>query len=735
MTLSLASARFFVGETFRIASWRGEGAAWTLPVGGARTLSRLLLENPVMSGEREPETMFRLFGASDSDALDDLRMDATGLLVSGAIALGMSGKLDEKLARQLVLTAGAVDADSLWLKGGLLRDHPFDPDFNIPPEFLEPIEKFTKHNCFAGITKAVLQLGRWANNRATSDANGITGLSTKKLCAGGSLTIFGAGFGGTQPTGTHVYLPSRTGGCREAQVQSWSDSQIVVVAPPDVGPGCVGFVRGGEFVELQTVTGELISCFGAVGHIWGRGFEKAGQSLASCPPCLAGGINRLDAAGVPSISTFSFIPDAVQQNGQTALHWDVRNADTIRIDGISGNGPALALPSPLPMAGSIPLTIGGLLPVHGVYRLKATNSCGQVTVDATISMTARPALSVTRLEVVQSIQRVDNSVRLTANRRTAVRTFFDSGIIDSFDFGAGPNRVTGLRATLLAENLDTGTVTNCGPPWGGSGVAVSSPNRDLLTDSTNFDVPPSACTGNVRFTAVVELPGPTGAPPVSWATGATTVSFTAKPQQEILPFLISDPLVTVAQPTLAGLMAAMAGPAEQQPFPQGGMTFNPPIAFGLAAWESLTPGVFLSWQRLVARLSTMIFLFPSTPVGGIRVGAVPAEPTYPWGGMAFPRVGLTVPSMVAKQGAGNEDLWVHELGHAFGLLHMNCSGPAGTPAGPYDWRLVLTISDPGVNVVRRTIVPTGSPEAMTYCVPPWPSIEHWDHFYNSIPVN
>lgn len=733
MSLPLTSARFFVDEAYRIASWRGEeSTSLTLPVGSARTLSRLLLKNSVMSGERQPETMLRLFGRSDGDGLDDLRHEAVGLLVSGAVALGMSGKLDEKSARQLVLTAGAVDPETLWLKGGLLGERPFDPDVHIPPKFLEPIDDFIKRNCFAGVTKAVLELGRWASSAARSDANGITGLSTKKLCAGGQLTISGTGFGATQPTDTRVYVPMRSGGCREVPVQSWSDTAIVIVAPADIGPGCVGFVRGGGFVDLQSVTGEMISCFGPVGHIWGRGFEKVNQPLAPCPPCLAGGINRIDDAGVPSIATFRFIPDSVLQNGQTALHWDVLNADMIVISGLSGNGPVLSLPTPLPMSGLVPLTIGGLVPVKGVYRLTAQNSCGQVTAEASIDMAARPVLSVSRIEIVQSIQRVDNSVRLTANRQTAVRAFIDSGLTDGFNFGEGPNRVTGLKATLYAENLDTGMMVNCGPPWGGSGVAVSSPNRDLLTDSTNFDVPASVCTGTVRFRVVAELPGPVGAPPTAWTAGTTTATFAAKAQQEILPFLINDPLVTVAQPTLAGFMAAMAGPAEQQPFPLGGFTFNPAITFTLASWDSLMPGVFLSWERLIARLTSMAFLFPATPTGGIRIGAVPAEPTYPWGGMALPRIALTVPSMIAQEGAGQENLWVHELGHAFGLLHMNCGGPAG----PFDTgRLVLTISDPGVNVVRRTIVPAASPEAMTYCNPPWPSVEHWDHFYNSIPIS
>ena len=55
-------------------------------------------------------------------------------------------------------------------------------------------------------------------------------------------------------------------------------------------------------------------------------------------------------------------------------------------------------------------------------------------------MRRTPQLSVTRIEVVQSIQTPTNSVRLVAKRRTAVRVFVDSGISDGFDFGTGSAR-------------------------------------------------------------------------------------------------------------------------------------------------------------------------------------------------------------------------------------------------------------------------------------------------------
>ena len=89
---------------------------------------------------------------------------------------------------------------------------------------------------------------------------------------------------------------------------------------------------------------------------------------------------------------------------------------------------------------------------------------------------------------------------------------------------------------------------------------------------------------------------------------------------------------------------------------------------------------------------------------------------------------MTAPSFICQ--AGQPQTCAHELGHAFGYLHVNCGGPAG----PYDANLPLTISDPGIDVAARTIVMAGSSELMTYCGPQWPSVEHWTRLFNSIPI-
>jgi hypothetical protein len=282
--------------------------------------------------------------------------------------------------------------------------------------------------------------------------------------------------------------------------------------------------------------------------------------------------------------------------------------------------------------------------------------------------------------------------------------------------------------SVLAENLDDGSIRGCGAPW--SPPQAGRPlNRDLLTDSVNFDVPLAACTGRVRFRVTATLPGPVGAPPLSFATGSVDVSFEPKAAQEFTPFLINDTSNPAMPPREPAILATLQGPMDAHPFAEfpAGFTINPFLNMTLGASESLFGP--LAWQRLIAKFATMIFLFPSQPVGGIRLGIVQPSGGYPMCGVALPRIAVTAPCMVVQ--SGDTMCCVHELAHTFGLNHINsCGAP-----WPWDGGLPLTISDPGLNVRARSILPAGSPEAMSYCPDEWVSIAHWDRMFNGIPVN
>ena len=728
MDQSKVSAQVFVEQVYGIGSWRGELAPpTTLSLGAARAMTRLVLAQPAIAIGRRADMQLRLFGPTDDDGLQALRAHSVGFMVAGALALGMTGQPLKDVVLGLVHASADIDPDSLLLRAQLLREYPFAPPVPLIPDWLDPRDRFTGADCYAAVVKAVLELGRWADSGWTTDATGIGSMSASTVCPGALLEIYGVAFPDPQPPDTRVYVPTRNGGCREAAVESWSNSRIAVRIPVDIGPGCVGFVRGsGTFQEPQQVTGALTACIGAAAEAWTRGFKRVNSPLVSCPPCLPGGQNHIDIAGAPQINTFRFTPQHVEPGGQPILSWEVRYANQVLINGVSASGSLLNLPGLVPLIGSLSFgAITGTVPSTGVYRLTASNVCGVTVAQTQFTMSRTPSLSVTRIEVIQSIQKVDNSVRLVASRRTAVRVFVDSGITDGFDVGVGPNRVSGIKATLFAENLATGGITSCGASWTPNGIAGPTLNRNVLDDSLNFDVPLSACTGNVRFRATVEIPGPPGVPPSAFATGSTDVTFTPKPPQALLPLLYADPSSTSPTPTMADFFATLQGPARMQPFPENGFTVNPPIPLLLG------PGALtndISWFTATMNLAIAPFLFSSTPVGGLRVGIIPNDGRYTRCGWSFRGGFLSTTSFLVK--AGDTDCCAHELGHCFGLDHVNCGGPAG----PYDGGLPLTLSDPGLDITARKLFPTGSNESMTYCSSPWVSAEHWDRVFDRIPI-
>ena len=565
----------------------------------------------------------------------------------------------------------------------------FEPPPSTLPEWLEAIDDFVKRECFAGVVGAIVKLGAWARGGPTADAAGITGLSATNVCPGTKLSIFGAGFGTTQPNDVRVYVPVAGGGCREATVTAWSDTEVQVHLPADVGAGCVGFVRGyAEYNEPPNVRGGPPSCFGAVGEAWGRGLRQGRDPAGARPPCLPGGENRIGTAGRPVVNTFRFSPGQVEPGGQPVLSWSVTNAQSAAITRTSQTGPILSLPNPLPLSGTITLPpIGGLVPVTGTYRLEATNACGRSQRDATFTMAAKPSLGVSRIEVVQSIQTVGNTVRLTANRRTAVRAFVDSGIADPFDFGSGPARVAGIEVSVLAENLDDGIHPGLRralvPPRSRTAAEPRPAGRlrELRCPARRVH------RGAVRFRVTATLPGPVGAPPLSFATGSVDVSFEPKAAQEFTPFLINDTTNPLPPPLPSAILATLQGPMDAHPFVEfpAGFTINPSLTMTLG-------------ERVPVRAPRLAAPHRQAHDDDLPVPE-PARRRDPSGDRpavrGLPDVRGSPPACRGDRpqhggAVGRQMCCVHELAHAFGLNHINsCGAPF-----PWDGGLPFTIPTP-----------------------------------------
>jgi hypothetical protein len=258
-------------------------------------------------------------------------------------------------------------------------------------------------------------------------------------------------------------------------VISWSDTEIVAVAPPDVGAGCIGFVQPGDPSELvsaaDSLAGEMERCIGMPATHAAQHFRTFGSRLIeACPPCLPMNVNYFQG-GPPYIEYFSANGSDTAQIAPAAaltLSWSVRNANTIEI---------VEIPAPTGQPDELPSVAGPLNATSGAYvfpsvpgtftwdrqyELRARNTCTPpnqpVTKRVTIRMRSRPDVSVGGIEATQATQffgaavhmpnasarKADNAVKLIANKPTIVRVFVDSGQSPTFDGG----KVAGVRAQL-----------------------------------------------------------------------------------------------------------------------------------------------------------------------------------------------------------------------------------------------------------------------------------------------
>jgi len=709
---------------FAVATFEGHALAFADAVGATAFADTLLA---AMKGPGQmPGVRLDLFHHTDDPVLAELRINALDVLVIGAIALTRSGYDLDKLAPELVRFAADPTPDAIARRRVLLGEWPFGPHPILPREFLLPIEEFLRHTCVVGVTGALRNVGGWAI-KATTDADGITSLVPASICAGATFSILGSGFGARRPPGTDVMVPSIDGGWITATVVSWSATTIVVQAPARIGPGCVGFARKSspQGPIPENVVGELEHCFGPSAGRWDRLDDPHIFGFGDGPPCLPSGANRLTAAGPPLIQSFDTANQFVEPGGFINLTWATRNATAVTITRVSTAGPAVPAGT-LPLSGT--LTVGafnGTTPVTATYELVATNACGSVRRSIGVALRARANLSILGVEVVQSVQRSDNSVRLVAGQRTAVRVFVDSGIRNGFNSGAGANELAGIQVTVLARPIGGGPTFVCNGPWSLTVHAKPAVDRNAIGDSFTFDVPVAACSGSVRFEVTARIPVGIGSIATSTVSSAVQIDFHPKATQELLPILITDSVNPNPTPTFAEYLANLAGPRELQPFTDTGFQVNPPLSWSTGILN-LRNG--FGWSMMLTRITTTMFLFPNTPVGGIRTGVVANDGAYTWGGLAVPPIAVTVPSLICQ--INSAQTFAHELGHTYGLMHVNCGGPAG----PYDARLPLSTDEPGIDVRNRSLIPSGSNELMSYCGPQWVSTAHWDAMFERIPV-
>jgi IPT/TIG domain len=274
-------------------------------------------------------------GMNIPEGLDALvyRARASELMALGGFFMAARAGDPQQLATDFTRVAFGVDPNSLllgdFLGGRLLEVGP--P--RLPPE-LDKIREFLDRTCVAGIMRAAAHFGQVAANRPRPLAVQITDIEPDHGCAGDVVVIRGVGFGASQPANVAVMF-----GCSAAQVVRWADTEITVVAPPNVGRGCIGLIEHpsgfGEIVGAAgQFAGELESCLGPVaGPAAGRIRDTAAKMLlAACALCTEPRVEFI--GGPPQVKAFSANGRSVSEilpGGDVAVAWQVEDADEVHI--------------------------------------------------------------------------------------------------------------------------------------------------------------------------------------------------------------------------------------------------------------------------------------------------------------------------------------------------------------------------------------------------------------------
>jgi NTE family protein len=343
--------------------------------------------------ERIPEAQWR--GPTDwirgeaEPSLDAAIYQARGadVLAFGIYLLGCGVRDPDRLMSNLGRLAFGVDPRTVVL-GDVIASRPLDIDPSGLPPMLGDIADLLDRTCVAGVLNAGSRFGQVASQRPRPFAGAtITDVDPSFGCAGDTVVIRGSGFGQTRPPGVSVQFTSRTGGCVSAEVVSWSDTEITVTVPEDVGHGCVGLSEQPEgFEEIFQIAdqfaGELETCLGPMAAVAaGRIRESPTRIMgAACPTCSDP--RTRFAGGPPLIRTLTAnggdVADILPGDDVTVT-WRVDGADEVAIVSLGHILPPI--PGPFnPAAGTVTVEdielIDGTI---GSWRLTATNPCGSVT--------------------------------------------------------------------------------------------------------------------------------------------------------------------------------------------------------------------------------------------------------------------------------------------------------------------------------------------------------------------
>jgi len=652
--------------------------------------------------------------------------------------------------------------DYIWPPDGILP-----PDDILPPDPCEMLQEA----CLEVVFSEALDnsfTGFVFEPSGVSYADGIEYIQPNHCCAGEIITIYGSGFGSSQPEDVFVLINTKF-----VEVVKWSDTEIEIRIPEGTTRGCVGFFRRySRYVRRNNLKTRKQRNSRLIEFCIGVDFPDFGIRQYIPPvPCVNG--NNYFRGTVPEVDYFhingnSSLP--VDTSSNLVLSWSVHFPDAtgpfmveedgtitpvnpphVYIKRISTSGPNID--GDYPAVGTINIGLfDGPQGAVARYQIGAMNSCGTVNKTAEAVFGEKPNLQITGIEVIQAIQHYDvsnmsasdnNSVQFVANKRTVVRVYIESGLTTSPYLQ--PN-VTG-NLDLLTPSGGIITEIRGIKPFNDNEVVTARPvgqiDRHDLCHSLNFELPIGSLSGSAEIIVNAWVKGHEDEILQWTAHASTNIYFNQSAERILVRILVRDGNLNIAAPTVAQYNTSVQGARTRFPIQENGFIIH--IAAG---YETITSnhnlGTDAGWENLLDDIDDIADEFEDW--NQIWTALVPNDTSYSLNGISME--GDEYPRLAAQ--AELQATFAHELGHTRGVGHAVSTACGRSPLN-IDANLPGGTEDIGMDVRGRQLIPESTSELMSYCTPNWtgftscgsayptatyqdrwPSIVLWNKLFNEL---